>query len=142
MQDVKLIVLLALIGISFIGCEREKIETDPAIENETDPAKIILGKWELTEIGNWPDMDPVSNPLEYIEYLPDSVLRVYEYKTKKWDYEKYWINDTLLYENIATIDTFQLIICYRYQFSDKNYKLRLDIEAFAIFKTAIYKRIN
>lgn len=130
----RFLVLVGIIGIFSFSCEKEKIEIDPL--------KAILGKWEIIEMGNWPDMYPIVDPLAYEEYLPDSILREYEYSTKKSYYKKYWIDATLLNISITREDGLQLITSYKYQFSDKNNRLRLDIQAHAIFNTAIYKRIN
>jgi hypothetical protein len=87
-------------------------------------------------------MASIAEPLAYEEYLSDSILREYEYETEKNYYKKYWIDDSLLYVSITREDGFQLITRYKYQFSNNNNKLRLDIEAFAIYNTSIYKRIN
>ena len=43
-------ITLCIIGILSFSCEKEKIETDPK--------KAILGKWEIVEDGNWPDLEP------------------------------------------------------------------------------------
>jgi len=128
-----LIILFGIIGIFSFSCEKEKIETDPA--------KAILGKWVVIEMGNWPDMEPVSNPGGYKEFLPDSILREYDYETGEYFYKKYKI-DTLLYEYITREDGFQLTITYKYQFLNNN-KLRLEHKDIAaIFNTFIFKRIN
>lgn len=126
------IILFGIMGIFCYSCEKI----------ETDAAKAILGKWEIIEMGNWPDMEPVEEPLAYVEYLPDSILREYEYKTKRSYFKKYWIDDSLLYECIPREDGYQLIIRYKYQFSHKNDILRLDIQAFAINNTSIHKRLK
>lgn len=129
------IISIALASTFFwaTACENEK--------TSIDPTKAILGKWEITEMGNWPDMEPVNEPLGYEEYLPDSVLREYEYATQKSYYKKYWIDDSLLYIGITREDGFLLVIRYKYQFNTID-KLRLDIKALAIFNTSIYKRID
>jgi hypothetical protein len=127
--------LFGIIEILSYSCEKEKIETNPA--------KAILGKWELIEMGNWPDMEPITNPGGYKEFLPDSILREYDYETDEYYYKKYWI-DTLLYECITREDGVQLVSPrYNYQFFDDNNKLRLDYKDIAaIFNTFIFKRIN
>jgi hypothetical protein len=125
------ILLLALMGA---GCEKEDKYVPPS-----DPAKAILGKWELIEMGNWPDMEPVERTAGYIEYLQDGTLKDYNFKTGELEYvKKYWI-DTLLHESIRREDGFLLTFEYRYQFYDD--KLRLDYSNLcAIFNTFIYKR--
>lgn len=127
-------ITLCIIGILSFSCEKEKIETDPK--------KAILGKWEIVEDGNWPDLEPCQ-ATQYVEYLPDSLIRVYDYKTGVYIYakEKYWI-DSLYHEGVYREDGYFLNVSYKYQFSDNNNKLRLDIQAFAIINTFIYKRLK
>jgi len=135
MTKIKLyIVFFGIIWIFSISCERERIETDPA--------KAILGKWEICEMGNWPDLDPITRATGCVEYLPDSLLREYDYETGRYFYKKYQI-DTLLYEYIPREDGFYLTIQYKYQFFDNDNKLRLDYKDIeAIYNTFIFKRIN
>mgnify|MGYP000881577431 FL=1 len=135
MTKIKLcIVSFGIIWIFSISCERERIETDPA--------KAILGKWEAIEKGNWPNLEPIIYPGGYQEYLPDSLLREYNYETGRYYYKKYKI-DTLLYEYIPRGDGFYLTLQYKYQFFDNNNKLRLDFKDIAaIYNTFIFKRIN
>lgn len=71
-------ITLCIIGILSFSCEKEKIETDPK--------KAILGKWEIVEDGNWPDLEPCQ-ATQYVEYLPDSLIRVYDYKTGVYIYQ-------------------------------------------------------
>jgi hypothetical protein len=59
-----IIFIIIIIGISSQCCEKDKIEI------ETDPTKIIIGKWEEIEIGNWPQMISIK-ALGCEEYLSD-----------------------------------------------------------------------
>jgi len=103
--------LLLIFGSS---CEKENTEF------ETDPKKAILGKWEITEMGNWPDLLPVKNPISYTEYLPDGTMRVYVYETGEYFYYKYSI-DSLLYEYATREDGYHFVISrYKYDFFEKN----------------------
>jgi len=130
---IRFIVLIVIIETLSVSCEKEKIETDPT--------KAILGKWEIIEMGNWPNMDPVTKASGYQEYLSDSILREYDYETGEYMFKNYKI-DTLLYEYITREDGFRLTITYKYQFLGNN-KLRLDHKDIAaIFNTFIFKRIN
>ena len=136
MKTSKHIILLA--GILWIttGCEITRFEDDPA--------KLILGKWEIVEMGNWPGLEPYP-ALEYIEYLPDSMIGVYDYETKEYTYakEKYWIDDSLLYRSIIREDGYKIIIKYKHEFFDHNKKLRLDFyKILANYNTFIFKRIK
>jgi hypothetical protein len=127
-------IILTIVCISLFCCEKEKIETDPA--------KAILGKWEIIEMGNWPDMDPIP-AAGYTEFTLDSIVRFFEYSYNQFTSQgKYWIDDSLFYESYLREDGFELVLRYLYQFLDNNQKLRLDIIAFAIFNTSIFKRIN
>jgi hypothetical protein len=100
--------------------------------DEADPAKIILGKWEMIEFGRWPSMEKVDTQGNYIEYLKDSVVVVPIDISKSYTL-KYWI-DTVLHEGT---------VIYKYEFSDKNQKMRLDFASgIADFPTSIWKRIQ
>ena len=123
-----------IIGILSFSCKKEKIETDPQ--------KAILGKWEIVEMGNWPNMDPIEDPLGYEEYLPDSVLRQFDYKTNTSIYKKYWIEDSTLLISTLREDGLELVFEYKYDFFDKNNRLRLDAYSLMIFNTSIYKRLK
>ena len=118
----------------FSSCEKNK--------NDILPSEAILGKWEKIEIGNWPDMDIISEPSGYREYLPDSILVEYNYESGKSFSMKYSI-DTLLYEYVSIPNGSPLILKYKYQFLDNTNKLRTDVfEDPSMFSTLIFKRIN
>ena len=60
----------------------------------TDPEKAILGKWELVLLTRNGGKDEVKHtPAGYIEYLPDGLMRWYDYATKEYTlFEgKYWL---------------------------------------------------
>jgi len=131
----KIIEILILIFIA-ASCER--------IADETDPAKLILGKWEIIEIGNWPIMEAVEDPGGYIKFLRDSILIEYASDTHDTMQKKYWIN-ILLYECFYLQQEHRCVITgrYEYEFFDKNKKLRLDLSNIASnYTTFIYKRIK
>ena len=129
-------IILSLIFI-LTSCEK--------ISNETDPTKIILGKWEIIEMGNWPNMEPIDKSTGFKEYLPDSVLREYEYSKQAYTfYKKYWI-DSLLYEcaYLEEEDRYVTIGRYTFEFFDRNKKLRLDYSnIYTLYNTFIWKRIK
>jgi len=128
------LVLFGILWIPLFSCEKEK--------NQLDPNKAILGKWEIVEMGNWPDMDSIKNPLGYQEYLPDSILLEYIYETKTTYYKKYWLDESLLYRATPMDDGSLFVLRYKYQFSNNNNKLKLNIQATTTFRTSTYKRIN
>jgi hypothetical protein len=126
-----------ILTLAFILSSCEKIG------NETDPAKIILGKWEIIEMGNWPNMEPIDKPTGFKEYLPDSVLREYDYSKQDYTFnKKYWI-DSLLHEcaYLQEENRYVTIGRYSFEFFDKNKKLRLDYSnIYALYNTFIWKR--
>ncbi len=87
-------------------------------------------------------MDTITNPGGYREFLSDSIFLDFDYKTGEIFQEKYWFDKSYL--NLATpFDSDRLfIVQYKYQFSNNNNNLRLDLQAHALFRTFIYKRIN
>jgi hypothetical protein len=130
----KLIFLLVgIIVITEFGCEKETIEPDPA--------KTILGKWEITQMGNWPNMfRVVANG--YVEYLPDSVMREYKYENGQSFYKMYWV-DSLYHEKMMREDGVAIILNKsKLCFSDKNNILRLDLMYPSTFNTTIHMRIK
>ena len=127
---------LILLLFTFYGCEK--------IANETDPSKIILGKWEIIQIGNGNNLETVENPFGYIKYCPDSVKIEYASDTKEYCYIKYWI-DSLLHECIYLDEEHRYVLhfCYKYEFFDKNKKMRLDFACgIAEYSTCILQRIK
>jgi len=130
----KLSTFTLLLCIMAAGCEKEE-------SLETDPAKIILGKWEIVEMGNYPNMESVDKPSGYKEYLPDSVLQEYDYETGSYFYKKYWI-DTLLNESIFYQGKQVFTLTFSYNFPDNN---TLELETYnmpSIFNNEKYKRIK
>ncbi len=122
--------LLLLTGA---GCKKEE-------SLETDPAKIILGKWEMVEMCD----EPVESPSAYTEYLPDSVFYEYEYATDEYYYKKYCI-DTLLHEYIYVPqkECYILLFEYSYDFTDNNNKMYLHYTNFiAMCNSFTFKRIE
>jgi hypothetical protein len=101
---------LLLLIVFGAGCDKKKTDPDPTEEEcnyettETDPAKLIIGQWELSKVwmGDKEGYKPVdiNNPgdIPYLEFRPDSVAKfqsIYNgdlYTT----YLKYWV-DTLLH---------------------------------------------
>jgi len=131
----KLSVVILLLLIAGAGCKDE----EPL---ETDPSQIILGKWEIVEIGNYPDMRPVENPSGYKEYLPDSVLREYDYETGEFFYKTYWI-DSLIHEGVYRSDGYLIATRYIYNFINMNNKVELELHnAAGIYNNFLFQRIK
>lgn len=123
--------LFVLMGV---GCGKEDPPTPP-----TNPKQAILGKWELIEVGNWPNMHSYAS-WGYKEYLKDSIIAIYEYETREYytSNMKYWI-DSLFYEVYLREDGNKVIQRYSYEFYDD--KMRVDmLDVLPIFETFIYQR--
>jgi hypothetical protein len=130
------IILIQLLIIVAISCNK--------ISNETDPAKIILGKWELIEMGNWPVMYPTGDPYGYMEYRPDSIKIEYIYNPPESYQLNFWI-DSLLHERVYLQEEHRYVLTtrYKFEFFDRNQKMRLDFASgIAEYGTSIYKRKN
>lgn len=128
------IIVFAYLIFCIQGCEK--------IANETDPNKIILGKWKMVEMGNWPNMEPVEETGDYIEYLTDSVKIEYAPDLGK-AYKIYWI-DTILHECIYIQEEHRCFTTgkYDYEFYNKNKSMRLDYTGIALYRTFIYQRLK
>jgi len=125
---------LCIVGILSFSCEKEKIETDSK--------KAILGKWEIVGKGNWPNMESII-ATGYTEYTPDSIIRFYDYELMQFTAPgKYWIEDSTLLISTLSEDGFEVVFEYKYDFFDNNNKLLLDVYAFMMFNTSIYKRLR
>ncbi|MBX2965934.1 MAG: hypothetical protein KF845_07295 [Cyclobacteriaceae bacterium] len=110
-------------------------------EDHIEPTKSILGRWELVENS----FGVVTNPSQYEEYLPDSVLLIYRYNEKTFYQYKYWFNDSLIFKGGIFVDSFgdTAVVAepYKYKFISFN-KLRMDFQYPAINTSYIYKRIK
>tara|TARA_R110002096_G_scaffold434606_1_gene656858 strand:+ start:421 stop:828 length:408 start_codon:yes stop_codon:yes gene_type:complete len=131
------ILLTFIITVFIYGCNSSD---DSAIE----PKKDILGKWELiqqgTSLENLFDLEPAG----YTEFLSESSYRDFDYITEKFNDGDYTLNDSLLIYYYYAINQHDIdTVSVRYYYRFKNSKtLILDIDASAIFRTFIYKKIN
>lgn len=132
-NKLKPLILFALIIITAISCEEEK--------TEIDPAKAILGKWQY--LGHELESEGEIDTTVYIEYLTDSVLRIYDYKEDRFtSYRKYWIDDSLLYKT-GSIESNDVNRYYKYEFSNNNNILILEVQGIlADFFVSYYERIE
>jgi hypothetical protein len=134
MKKITLLLTLILI-LTFHGCNRENLSLNPY--------KAIIGKWEIIET----TFGPVTNPSEYEEYFPDSILLIYNYDEERFYESKYWLNDSLLYiqhtyTDPVTNDTILVsTLPYRYKFLTTN-KLQLEFQHPSMNPLSIYKRIK
>ena len=134
-QVLKLIPILLILFLIGSGCHKE----EPL---ETDPAKIIIGKWKMIKKGNGNNLDIIDPPLGYLEFLKDSIGQFYDYEIKEFSSRKYWI-DTLLHYVIFLPNNKSLQIDYSFEFKAKNTEMYLEHRNFnAWYNTMIYKRIN
>ena len=129
----KLVLLFFVILCFFASACEEREVIDPKIH--------ILGKWETTEIRNWPDMHPIE-PSGFVEYKKDSVVLFFDYKANAYTSQStYWITDSLLTERITRPDG-QNLSFRRSHVMRKNW-MRLDfIDILAMNKTAVFRRIR
>lgn len=135
MEILSKLLILFLFILTAISCKKEGIEIYPQ--------KAILGKWEITRNS----FGPVQAPVEYEEFLPDSVLLIYNYESKTVFKGKYWFADSILYKqhvyvDQVTNDTLLIdLLPYKYHFPDNN-TLELDFQYLAMNTRAFYKRIK
>jgi hypothetical protein len=128
-----------IIGLTLYACSKNDLPVG-------DTQKAILGKWQLTHLGNGSEAPPYQGNPGYQEYLPDSVMRILNPEEEEFIYQKYWFDDSLLVERATYIDaidkdTIVILMPYKYEFLNRN-KLRLDLQNPAIFTTSIFKRMK
>jgi len=136
-QDI-LYFLCILILFLFFSCDKDKFELDSR--------KAIIGKWEITHLGNPSNLVLVENPLVYEEYKNDSIIIEYIYKEQRYDTSWYWFEDSLMIKSSGLIidelgDSVIINIPYKYTFLTPD-RLQLDMQFPAINNIAIYERID
>ena len=127
-------ILLFFVAMGFFlsTCE-ERAEIDPKIH--------ILGKWENTESGNWPNM--VSYEASgFTEYRDDSVVLYFDYATNDYTSQSiYWITDSMLIEKDAGSDGQDHPL--RRSYVMRNSWMRTDlIDIIATNRTAVFRKIE
>jgi hypothetical protein len=133
MKGISFFLLTSLLPLlTFTGCTKD---------DEIVPQKAILGKWELVELGNYPDMRPYTAG-GYTEYQPDSIFRYFDYELNCFTLPaKYWFDGPYYFEGYEREDGYLIVVKFTYSF--QNDKLRLDFaSAWAMFKTSIFQRIE
>lgn len=134
LRSITIILLLLPLCVALIGtgCKKEE-------QQGTDPAKAILGKWKLQSVGY---TDVTANNLGYLEYLPDSVYRWYDYETKQYTNGNYWLDSLYLYNNSNDSINFNMFIG-KHEYYFYNDKMSLESEFICIVPcNHIYKRIK
>lgn len=106
-----------------------------------NPKANTLGKWELVEQGNWPNMHP-TKPSGFTEFREDSVMLFFDYKANAYTAQStYWVTDSLLTERVTRPDGKHLYI--RQSYVMRKSWLRLDfIDLIAMNQTAVFRRIH
>jgi hypothetical protein len=134
------LLLLIVLGAE---CDKKNTDSDPTAEEcnhettETNPAKLIIGRWEVTKYNDMPvdKNDPAS--IEYREFGQDSIAKIQYFKDGDLytEYHKYWVDSLLHYDHSGYPFT-----PWHYEFPD-NCTLKLD-NAFLSFSSIhlIYKR--
>lgn len=136
MKKLKSILIVSVLAtLVFFGCKKDPVEKNPAV--------AILGKWQCIAIGNGTEMIQITNNKSFTEYLADSVERIFENSTGRYQYMKYWI-DSLLYTGQTTDDGITLITeKSRFRFSENNNVLELELTSpLVTFHNYTYRRIN
>jgi hypothetical protein len=139
----KLYIFLAGLFAVLTACTEDEY-TPPS-----DPAKAILGKWEIYQAHGSDYI--ITNPPGYTEYLSDSLIRWYDYETKEISYleEKYWI-DSLLHTKKKWMNpdlyiTVDIYSAHSYEFYEDKMKLSpppSDRSFYLVPPVYIYKRIK
>jgi hypothetical protein len=141
----KLSLFFFILILLLIGCDKKEIQNN--YTHETNPAKVIIGKWELikvwdgSKIVNGKEVDifrTVENP-DWYEFHEDSVIKreiIYENELLTFS-GKYWIDSLLSYNRELGMNP------WYYKFSDDYNELMLQsaFEEFTGIKN-IYKRIK
>jgi len=86
------VIALMLVG-SFTSCSNK-------MDDDLDPEKAILGKWELVLLTRDMGKDEVQHtPTGYIEYLPEGQMAWYDYSSKVYTLfeEKYCLADSFVH---------------------------------------------
>jgi hypothetical protein len=131
---------ILLATILLLACRKEPLEADPA--------KIILGKWEIIEYGTGDNL-MIVDPDGFHYFKNDSVLLFYSYAENQYTAKsKYWFSDSLLYwSTFWEIEDYPdggitVTRRYEYLFYEKNNKLRLISIDITTINTIILKRKN
>jgi hypothetical protein len=103
------LLLSIILFITALGCNKDEPYSPPS-----DPKKAILGKWELIQMGNYPNMEDVPKSGDYIEYKPDSVLLQVSANGDVYQM-KYWI-DSLYHEGVFIENIPPPVMVFQYIF--------------------------
>ena len=92
----KILIMVLMFEGSLVSCSEKN--------DDIDPEKLILGKWELVLLTRNMGEDEIQHtPTGYIEYLPDNLMAWYDYATKEYTLleSKYWLEeDTVIINDI------------------------------------------
>lgn len=110
MKRIIKVLIFAMAAVGTVGCKKNSIFTPTS-----DPAVAVLGKWELIALSHYRGNDSNGNtfseeerftPTGYIEYLSDSTMGWFDYKTKNYEIlkGKYWFDVTPYYDDTCNIN--------------------------------------
>lgn len=128
-----ILISVAVLGFIISSCEDEEEQVDPRIH--------ILGRWENTESGNWPNMYSYEAS-GYTEYREDSVALYFDYSKNAYTSQTtYWITDSMVIEKEPGTNGKEHLFRRRYQMR-KNW-MRMDfVDLMAMNMTAVYRKIE
>jgi hypothetical protein len=113
-------------------------------EEDVDPAKAILGKWEVIEAGSPGQLHPYTAS-GYVEYREDGTSWFFDYDENQFtSMQPYVLEDGILRETLGINPETSKVIYWewKYQFFEKNNKLRLDCVALCLMPTWIFQRVK
>ncbi len=124
--------IISIVLLGTIGCERDFVPS-------SNPKEAILGKWVM--IAN--EYTSLTSH-EWIEYLPDSVMRLYDLNTKELKVlpTKYVIGDSLLQISEGSPSGYTRVISYTYKFQGDKLFVTDMTDIYFMIRSFTYQRIK
>ncbi|NDW12294.1 hypothetical protein D0T50_05245 [Bacteroides sp. 214] len=130
-RRLKLLMLLPILVLGIAACDDN---------DEKDPQKTILGKWEMIKRG---DIEVI--PKYHEEYLPDGTICRYYYESKEYEIQPYMykIDSEKKILHHYYVENGEEIIAFSYSYEFYDDKLHLGwLYVTPQFSSFIYKRIK
>ncbi|NDW12298.1 hypothetical protein D0T50_05265 [Bacteroides sp. 214] len=136
-RRLKLLMMLPMLVLGMVACDDN---------DEKDPQKVILGKWEIFAIGDWPNVNEVAAPRYYKEYFSDGTVGLYYYESKEYEMKGYKYSfdskKSFLYYHWFLDGEEINAIQYSYKFYDDKLRIKHINQGLHGITTHIYKRIK